>query len=120
MKNISNVAELKLEIIRRKTLANHQKVVINKDWQNLKTYAGKYNYAGRFFRYLKGGDNSQISFIGSFFKRFILKAEASNFYQKIPSFLRPFINAFAKAKIDDLKEKIKNTWQQYIGFFTRG
>jgi hypothetical protein len=119
MRKISNIKELKLEILRRETLVGHQETVLKQDWEEMKSYAGKFSYAGRVFRFFTGGKNKDSSFFSNMFSSIIEKAKHADFIKFIPAFIRKIPWAFAKAGIPDIKEKLKNTWKQFSEFFKK-
>jgi hypothetical protein len=115
---ITDIRQLRLEILRRKTLAAHQEESLRQDWSELKASAWKFNYAARVVSFFSGFSSGKASnpFV-NFIYRSIDKAAAAKIFRKLPFLFRKIPEAFAKAGIPDMKEKISGLWKQFSGFW---
>jgi hypothetical protein len=120
MGRISDMKELRLEILRRRSLASHQEQNLKQDWTEIKNTVSKYNYAAKvadFFSSMKSGNSGNV--FADFLYRGMDKAFSSGLFNKMPWLFRKFSAAFVRAEISGLKNKVSGLWKQFSGFFRK-
>jgi hypothetical protein len=116
---ITNTKELKLEILRRKTLVSHQEKVIKEDFYEMVNSVTPIKYLGKLTYFFVNNGLKP----GNFFLNLVLgqvkKMKKSSFFKDFSPLLSAIPGFFRQDYDSSVINKISTLWKKLSGFFGR-